>query len=169
MAARACRHTACLGCVTILTMVSLAVVSLRCVCGVRSSYSKHTTPTPKALHYLTLGILVPLLLSTFANLSSLTYEGSSTDVSRIMDWHELAGCPTSIGVVEMLSTQSIVAVSSSPQPETLPGTNSTGICSARGSSLPAAPSTLLWFLPPSSMSENNFLKVSSMVLKPLLY
>ena len=41
-AARACQHTACPGCVTILTMVSLPVALSHHVCGVRSSDSKHT-------------------------------------------------------------------------------------------------------------------------------
>lgn len=51
----------------------------------------------QALHYLALGILVPSLLTTFANASSLAYEGGPANVGMIMDWRELAGRPTSIG------------------------------------------------------------------------
>jgi hypothetical protein len=49
--------------------------------------------TLQALHYLTLGILVPALLDTFANTAELTYEGGPASVVMIMDWRELAGRP----------------------------------------------------------------------------
>lgn len=52
--------------------------------------------TLQALHYLALGILVPSLLSIFANPVSLTYEGGAANVGMIMDWRELAGRPTSV-------------------------------------------------------------------------
>ena len=52
--------------------------------------------TLQALHYLALGILVPSLLSIFANPVSLAYEGGAANVGMIMDWRELAGRPTSI-------------------------------------------------------------------------
>jgi len=95
---RACQCTACLGSVAILTMASLAVTSSHCVCGVRSSDRKHLTPTPtKAIHYLALGILVPLLLSILANSSSLTCKGGSANVGMIMDWCKHMGHPTSTG------------------------------------------------------------------------
>ena len=64
------------------------------------AYYYHNSPqivTLQALHYLALGILVPSLLTIFANPSSLAYEGGPASVGMIMDWRELAGRPTSIG------------------------------------------------------------------------
>ena len=96
MTVRACQRTACLGCVAILMTASLAVASSRRVCGVRSSDSKHTQLQLRpSLLYLALGTLTPSLLSTFANSSSLTCKGSSANVSMIIDWRDLVGCPTS--------------------------------------------------------------------------
>ena len=65
-------------------------------CEVKSQQT-HNSNSDEALHYLTLGVLVPSLLSIFTNPSSLTYEGGSTNASRIMDWRELTGHPTAIG------------------------------------------------------------------------
>jgi hypothetical protein len=70
----------------------------------------------QALHYLTLCILIPSLLTFFANPVSLTYEGGASNVGvnsgilyrkvdctehsigMIMDWRELAGQPTVRGL-----------------------------------------------------------------------
>ncbi|KAM6497380.1 Integral membrane protein S linking to the trans Golgi network domain containing protein [Amanita muscaria] len=48
----------------------------------------------QSLHYLTLSILVPPLLSVFAERSLLTYEGGAANVGMLMDWREMAGVPT---------------------------------------------------------------------------
>ncbi|KAF8638410.1 hypothetical protein AX17_002235 [Amanita inopinata Kibby_2008] len=48
----------------------------------------------QSLHYLTLSILVPPLLSAFAESASLNYEGGAANVGMIMDWREMAGRPT---------------------------------------------------------------------------
>ncbi|KAF9529015.1 integral membrane protein S linking to the trans Golgi network-domain-containing protein, partial [Crepidotus variabilis] len=52
----------------------------------------------QTLHYLTLSILIPPLLATFAEPNSLHYEGGAASVGMIMDWREMAGRPTVIGV-----------------------------------------------------------------------
>ncbi|PFH50951.1 hypothetical protein AMATHDRAFT_60136 [Amanita thiersii Skay4041] len=48
----------------------------------------------QSLHYLTLSILVPPLLSIIAEPISLNYEGGAANVGMIMDWREMAGRPT---------------------------------------------------------------------------
>ncbi|KAF8336234.1 integral membrane protein S linking to the trans Golgi network-domain-containing protein [Amanita rubescens] len=50
--------------------------------------------TMQSLHYLTLAILVPPLLSMFAESTSLNYEGGAANVGMVMDWREMAGVPT---------------------------------------------------------------------------
>ncbi|KAG6836691.1 hypothetical protein H0H93_004802 [Arthromyces matolae] len=53
----------------------------------------------QTLHYLTLSILVPPLLSFFAEPTSLLYEGGATNIAgMIMDWREMAGRPTVRGM-----------------------------------------------------------------------
>ncbi|KAI0924342.1 hypothetical protein AcW2_005245 [Taiwanofungus camphoratus] len=49
----------------------------------------------QTLHYLTLSILVPPMLSVFAESSSLEYEGGAANVGMVMDWREMAGRSTS--------------------------------------------------------------------------
>jgi hypothetical protein len=48
----------------------------------------------QSLHYLTLSVLIPPLLSIFAEPSSLNYEGGAANVGMVMDWREMAGVPT---------------------------------------------------------------------------
>ncbi|KAF8470286.1 integral membrane protein S linking to the trans Golgi network-domain-containing protein [Russula ochroleuca] len=48
----------------------------------------------QSLHYLTLALLVPPLLSFFAEPGSLEYEGGAFNVGMLMDWREMAGRPT---------------------------------------------------------------------------
>lgn len=48
----------------------------------------------QTLHYLTLSIIIPPLLSLFADPTSLNYEGGPANVGMIMDWREMAGRPT---------------------------------------------------------------------------
>ncbi|KAF8634645.1 hypothetical protein AX15_000789 [Amanita polypyramis BW_CC] len=48
----------------------------------------------QSLHYLTLSLLIPPLLSIFAEPMSLNYEGGAASVGMIMDWREMAGVPT---------------------------------------------------------------------------
>ncbi|KAF4611301.1 hypothetical protein D9613_007266 [Agrocybe pediades] len=52
----------------------------------------------QTLHYLTLSIIVPPLLATFADTASLNYEGGAANVGMIMDWRQMAGRPTVIGM-----------------------------------------------------------------------
>ncbi|KAF8957142.1 integral membrane protein S linking to the trans Golgi network-domain-containing protein [Flammula alnicola] len=52
----------------------------------------------QTLHYLTLSVIVPPLLATFAESSSLNYEGGAASVGMIMDWRQMAGQPTVIGM-----------------------------------------------------------------------
>src|ERR1700761_2075967 len=52
----------------------------------------------QALHYVTLGILVPPFLMFLADSSSLYYEGGPWNVGMVMDWRELAGRPTVHGL-----------------------------------------------------------------------
>ncbi|KAH9945745.1 integral membrane protein S linking to the trans Golgi network-domain-containing protein [Amylocystis lapponica] len=49
----------------------------------------------QTLHYLTLAVLVPPLLTIFAESSSLEYYGGAANVGMVMDWRELAGRPAS--------------------------------------------------------------------------
>ncbi|KAI5475523.1 integral membrane protein SYS1-like protein [Pseudohyphozyma bogoriensis] len=48
----------------------------------------------QSLHYLTLSILLPPLLSIFASPVLLSYEGGPTSVSMVMDWREFLGRST---------------------------------------------------------------------------
>lgn len=48
----------------------------------------------QTLHYLTLAVLLPPLLRTFASPSLLAYEGGPTSVSLIMHWREFTGKAT---------------------------------------------------------------------------
>ncbi|OBZ74022.1 Protein SYS1 [Grifola frondosa] len=48
----------------------------------------------QTLHYITLAVLIPPLLTIFAEPSSLEYEGGAANVGMIMDWREMAGKPT---------------------------------------------------------------------------
>ncbi|SCV73584.1 BQ2448_7510 [Microbotryum intermedium] len=50
--------------------------------------------TLQTLHYLTLAVLLPPLLSTFASSTLLEYEGGPSSVSVVMDWREFIGRPT---------------------------------------------------------------------------
>ncbi|KAH7920908.1 hypothetical protein BV22DRAFT_1020360 [Leucogyrophana mollusca] len=52
----------------------------------------------QTLHYLTLSVLIPPLLSMFAEPSSLVHEGGAVNVGMVMDWREMAGRPTVRGV-----------------------------------------------------------------------
>ncbi|RDB18482.1 hypothetical protein Hypma_000317 [Hypsizygus marmoreus] len=52
----------------------------------------------RTLHYLTLSIFIPPLLSIFAEPTSLNYEGGAANVGMIMDWREMAGRPTVRGI-----------------------------------------------------------------------
>jgi len=52
----------------------------------------------QTLHYLTLSILIPPLLSLFAEPNSLLYEGGASSVGMVMDWREMAGRPTVRGL-----------------------------------------------------------------------
>ncbi|KAG0698177.1 integral membrane protein S linking to the trans Golgi network-domain-containing protein [Suillus ampliporus] len=52
----------------------------------------------QTLHYLTLSIIIPPLLSIFAEPSALVFEGGATNVGMIMDWREMAGRPTVRGM-----------------------------------------------------------------------
>ncbi|GLB41534.1 putative integral membrane protein S linking to the trans Golgi network [Lyophyllum shimeji] len=52
----------------------------------------------QTLHYLTLSVLIPPLLSLFAEATSLNYEGGAASVGMIMDWREMAGRPTVRGM-----------------------------------------------------------------------
>lgn len=45
----------------------------------------------QTLHYLTLAILVPPLLSIFADPLALDFEGGAANIAMIMDWREMAG------------------------------------------------------------------------------
>ncbi|KZT56827.1 hypothetical protein CALCODRAFT_302704 [Calocera cornea HHB12733] len=49
----------------------------------------------QTLHYLTLALLLPLLLSFLTDARYLEYLGGSATVGMILDWRELAGRPTS--------------------------------------------------------------------------
>ncbi|KZT07169.1 uncharacterized protein LAESUDRAFT_698948 [Laetiporus sulphureus 93-53] len=49
----------------------------------------------QTLHYLTLAILVPPLLTIFAKSSALEYDGGAANVGMLMDWREMAGRSTS--------------------------------------------------------------------------
>lgn len=53
----------------------------------------------QTLHYLTLALLIPPLLSLFAEPTSLIYEGGATSIGMIMDWREMAGRETVRGLV----------------------------------------------------------------------
>jgi len=52
----------------------------------------------QTLHYLTLSVLIPPLLSLFAEPNSLHYEGGAANVGMVMDWREMAGRPTVRGM-----------------------------------------------------------------------
>lgn len=58
----------------------------------------------QALHYLSLSLLLPPLLSLFASPTLLSYEGGPSSVSMIIDWREFVG----------ISTVSIAAAKGSP-------------------------------------------------------
>ncbi|KAL6301729.1 integral membrane protein S linking to the trans Golgi network-domain-containing protein [Sparassis latifolia] len=45
----------------------------------------------QSLHYLTLAVLVPPLLTIFAEPSALEYDGGAANVGMVMDWREMAG------------------------------------------------------------------------------
>ncbi|KII86042.1 hypothetical protein PLICRDRAFT_44496 [Plicaturopsis crispa FD-325 SS-3] len=52
----------------------------------------------QTLHYLTLSLLIPPLLTVFAEPNSLAYEGGPANVGMVMDWREMAGRPTVRGM-----------------------------------------------------------------------
>lgn len=52
----------------------------------------------QTLHYLTLSILIPPILSLFAEPNSLLYEGGAASIGMVMDWREMAGRPTVRGM-----------------------------------------------------------------------
>ncbi|KAK7440384.1 hypothetical protein VKT23_017020 [Stygiomarasmius scandens] len=54
----------------------------------------------QTLHYLTLSLFIPPLLSLFAEPTSLTYEGGASNVGMVMDWREMAGRPTVRGIYD---------------------------------------------------------------------
>jgi len=48
----------------------------------------------QALHYLTLSLIAPPLLSILADPVALSLEGGASNVAMIMDWREMTGRPT---------------------------------------------------------------------------
>lgn len=54
----------------------------------------------QTLHYLTLSLFTPALLTLFAEPTSLAYEGGASNVGMIMDWREMAGRPTVRGIYD---------------------------------------------------------------------
>ncbi|KAF8642999.1 hypothetical protein AX16_009244 [Volvariella volvacea WC 439] len=52
----------------------------------------------QTLHYLTLSLFIPPLLSYFAEPTALAYEGGAANVGMVMDWREMAGRPTVRGI-----------------------------------------------------------------------
>jgi len=52
----------------------------------------------QSIHYLTLCLLIPPLLSIFAEPTALAYEGGSANVAMIMDWREMSSRPTVHGL-----------------------------------------------------------------------
>jgi len=52
----------------------------------------------QTLHYLTLSLIIPPFLAAFADTTSLNYEGGAASVGMIMDWRQMAGRPTVIGM-----------------------------------------------------------------------
>ncbi|KAE9405384.1 hypothetical protein BT96DRAFT_988430 [Gymnopus androsaceus JB14] len=54
----------------------------------------------QTLHYLTLSLFIPPLLTLFAEPTSLAYEGGASSVGMIMDWREMAGRPTVRGIYD---------------------------------------------------------------------
>ncbi|KZT68664.1 hypothetical protein DAEQUDRAFT_670950 [Daedalea quercina L-15889] len=48
----------------------------------------------QTLHYMTLAILIPPLLTIFCRPDALDYVGGAANVGMVMDWRELAGKPT---------------------------------------------------------------------------
>lgn len=48
----------------------------------------------QTIHYLTLALVVPPLLSIFSDPLALEYEGGSANIAMIMDWREMAGWGT---------------------------------------------------------------------------
>ncbi|KAJ3774528.1 integral membrane protein S linking to the trans Golgi network-domain-containing protein [Lentinula raphanica] len=54
----------------------------------------------QTLHYITLSIFIPPLLTVFAEPTSLAYEGGPSNVGMIMDWREMAGRPTVRGIYD---------------------------------------------------------------------
>ncbi|KAG7096831.1 hypothetical protein E1B28_004240 [Marasmius oreades] len=67
-------------------------ISLLCIAGYTLNHTQIVSL--QTSHYLILCLLVPLLLNTFAEPVSLTYEGGVANVGMIMDWREMAGRPT---------------------------------------------------------------------------
>ncbi|KAF8888070.1 integral membrane protein S linking to the trans Golgi network-domain-containing protein [Infundibulicybe gibba] len=63
-----------------------------------SQESRNAIVSMQTLHYLTLCIFTPPLLSFFAESTSLTYEGGASNVGMVMDWREMAGRPTVRGM-----------------------------------------------------------------------
>ncbi|KAL4251590.1 Integral membrane protein SYS1-related [Abortiporus biennis] len=47
----------------------------------------------QTLHYITLALLVPPMLTIFAEKNSLDYEGGASNVGMVMDWRQMAGKP----------------------------------------------------------------------------
>jgi len=51
----------------------------------------------QSLHYLSLSIIIPPLLTFFAEPSALAYVGGASNVGMLMDWREMAGLPGGSG------------------------------------------------------------------------
>ncbi|KAF8515923.1 hypothetical protein JB92DRAFT_36514 [Gautieria morchelliformis] len=52
----------------------------------------------QSVHYLTLCLLIPPLLTIFAEPNALAYEGGAATVAVIMDWREMSSRPTVHGL-----------------------------------------------------------------------
>ncbi|KAG8702091.1 hypothetical protein FRC08_003711 [Ceratobasidium sp. 394] len=52
----------------------------------------------QCLHYLVLSLLIPPLLTLFADPYALAYEGGAANVAMVMDWREMVGRSTIRGV-----------------------------------------------------------------------
>lgn len=48
----------------------------------------------QCLHYLVLSLIIPPLLTLFANPYALAYEGGAANVGMVMDWREMVGRAT---------------------------------------------------------------------------
>lgn len=49
----------------------------------------------QSLHYLTLAVVLPILLSIFANRDRLSYEGGASSIAMVMNWKAFTGASVS--------------------------------------------------------------------------